>query len=166
MTKTFPIVDPSRLRSAKDEIEEHWRIVAKAAEKADGQWIDVGIVSGSSYVTRIRRGIMAAFRPAGHFDATSTAVPDGRGVRLYVRHLGPDPDRPVVHHQDQRDAIMAAAPRRPLGVLPEPEYTDPPLDEETRREFASPESMERWKAAQAPKKTKKKSAKKGKEPPR
>jgi hypothetical protein len=67
-----------------------WRLIAEQLRSRPGEWAVAreGVVgAGDSYVvSRIKTGDIAAFRPAGTFDATQRTC--GGQVSIYVRYVG------------------------------------------------------------------------------
>lgn len=76
---------PTRLR--RDRIERDHDAIALALRERPGEW--AAIATGSvqtGLVTQIRTGFVAAYRPAGSFEAVRRTV-DGRPT-VYARYLG------------------------------------------------------------------------------
>lgn len=79
--------DPPPAAQPKKKYE--WAAVAEALRENPGRWALVLTDSKPStvtLVTRIRQGSITAFRPAGHYDATSRVV-DGGVIRVYARYV-------------------------------------------------------------------------------
>lgn len=78
---------PEKEHKKQKPINEEYLALAEALRQNTGGWAPFpkqyktsGAASNTQY--RIRQGMLAAFRPAGHFDAVVR-----QGV-LYVRHVG------------------------------------------------------------------------------
>lgn len=91
--------DPAGKGALRSRYEKAWEAEADALRAQPGRWGIVtvkdpaaGIIAGhgtSGYVmaTNIRNGRLAAFRPAGTFEATGRRQADGT-VKVYARYVG------------------------------------------------------------------------------
>lgn len=64
-----------------------WKNVAAKLRARPGEWAHIGREL-STYVTQINQGSLAAFRPAGSFEATCRNVGPDRRADLWVRYVG------------------------------------------------------------------------------
>lgn len=76
-----------RQRGPSSQLSEFWLDVAVRCRALIGEWAYVGR-HHASQSTRINRGEIAAFRPAGHFQATTRGSnDDDPRARLWVRYV-------------------------------------------------------------------------------
>lgn len=66
---------------------EPWEQVAQRLRDDPLRWAVVAEGANPSLVTKIRKGQILAFQPAGHFDATSRGTRT-KDVKIYARYIG------------------------------------------------------------------------------
>ena len=92
MTANEPLVtwaDPPLI--TKGRYSTRWREVAKQLRARPNEWAMVASAAPPSTASHIRTGKLAAFSPAGHFEATARRGPDLPANRriVYARYVGP-----------------------------------------------------------------------------
>jgi hypothetical protein len=76
-----PLIPPSR------KPDPEWTKIAERLRRMPGDWQLVGRHSASQ-ITRIKSGKLAAFRPAGSFDAVGRDKGARGRIDVYVRFVG------------------------------------------------------------------------------
>jgi hypothetical protein len=79
--------DPPPGRRAQSE---EWEAIAQELRSRPGQWAIVARGRSAETATRIKNGTLAAFRPAGTFEARTTGRKNASDQRcdIYARYVG------------------------------------------------------------------------------
>lgn len=69
-----------------------WKLIADELRAHPGQWAVVAHDRGEAVATSIKRGAIAAFRPAGSFEARSRRqrFNEPKSCDIYARYVGDD----------------------------------------------------------------------------
>jgi hypothetical protein len=77
-----------------------WREEAAELRASPGRWALLATFGGAghnqngrSMAANIRKGRYQAFRPQGHFEATSASAPAGPSTEVYARYTGPGEEK-------------------------------------------------------------------------